>query len=107
MKYIRLENLQLTGFRLFIFLFCFAVFSGFCFYYGEQIRIGYEQGCDSIQDTLQGIIDCNQKYDFFLYDYTEGIFDWWDNPFWWQQGYEEGVKKGIRDYQGDYQNDAT
>ena len=69
-----------------------------CFHYGNQFKNGYESGYNDMQDTLQQVINCNFVYPFFYYDYTEGIYDWWDNPFWYQQGYEEGAKQGARDY---------
>lgn len=72
--------------------------ASFVWDWGHQFNDGYEVGYNDIQDTLQEVLDCNLEYPFFYYNYTEGICDWWDNPFWYQQGYEEGIKKGARDY---------
>lgn len=84
-----------------IFIFCFIIFSGICFYYGnkanQQFKYGYYLGYVNVQDSITefDLKGCIQPYGH----YTEGIFDYWDETsFWYQQGYEEGVKKGTRDY---------
>lgn len=92
--------------RIYLFLFLIAVFfltlwcspASFMLGWYPQFKDGYESGYEDIQDTLQERIDCDLRYDLWEYDYTEGIFDWWENPFWYQQGYEEGVKRGTKDY---------
>lgn len=60
----------------------------------HQFAQGYEDGYNSFGDTY------NTPDDFLIgkLRHEEGFWDYYYEPFWFQQGFEEGYKKAAREY---------